>query len=100
MVSRSFVYWLVCIITRGSFVGYFNNVSRIAINSVVFYMLSTAIGKDNAVFAIGRVTITGFVSSKVYSCVLIRYSVFVLVFWWYMSVRWFMVRRCVLWGMV
>merc|ERR1712018_1118841 len=100
MVSRGLVNWLVGIITWGSFVCYFYNIARVAINSIVFHMLSTAIGKDNTVFSIGRVTVTGFVSSEVYSSIFISYSVFVLVFCWYISVGWFVVRRGVLWGMV
>ena len=100
VVNRGFVHWLVGIITWGSFVCYFYNISRVSISSVVFYMLSTAIRKDNAVFSIGGVSITGLVSSKVYSSIFISYSVFILVFCWYISVGWFMVRRGVLWGMV
>ena len=71
VVSRGFVYRLVGIIAWSSFVCYFNNVSRVAISSIVFYMLSTAIWKDNAVFTIGRVTVTGFVSTKVNSSVFV-----------------------------
>ena len=100
VVNRRFVYWLVGIITWSSFVCYFNNVSRVTISSVVLNVLSTAIWKDNAVFAIGRVTVTGFVSTKLNPSIFVSYSIFVLVFWWFISVCWLMVRWGMLRGMV
>jgi hypothetical protein len=89
------VDWLVGIITWFSCVCYFNNVSRVPISSVVLYMLCAAIGKDNAVFTVGRVTVTGFVGTEVNSSIFVSYSIFVLVFWWDFSVGWLVVR----WGM-
>ena len=96
MISWGFVYWLVGIITWGSFVGYFNNISRITISSVVLDNLGTAIWEDNTVFAIGGVSITSFIGSKVDSSIFISNSVFVLVFSWDISVSWLFVG----WGMV
>ena len=100
MISRGLVDWLVGVITWSSFVCYFNNVTRVVIDSIVLYMLSTAIWKDNAVFTIGRVTVTGFVSTKVYSSIFVRNSIFVLVFWWGISVGWLVIGWSVLGGMV
>ena len=96
MVGWGFVDWFVGIVTWSAFVCYFNNVARIAIGSVVFDYLGTAIGKSNTVFTIGRVTITSFISSEVDSRIIVSNSVFVLVFSWYISVSWFFVG----WGMV
>ena len=93
MVRGSFVYWFVGIITWGSFVCYFNNVARVSVSSTVLNNLSTTIWESNAVFTIGRVTISGFVSSKVNTGIFINYGIFVLVFRWDISVGWFMVRR-------
>ena len=100
VVGRGFVDWLVGIITWFSCVCYFNNVSRVPISSVVLYMLGTAIGKDNAVFTIGRVTVTSFVGTKVNSSIFVSYSIFVLVFCWDISVSWLMVRWSMFGGMV
>ena len=56
-------------------------------------MLGTAIGKENAVFTSGSVTVTGFVGTEVNSSIFVSYSIFVLVFCWDISVGWLMVRR-------
>ena len=65
VISCSFLNWFIGIITRSSFIGYFNNVTRVAVSSVVFYNLGTAIRKGNTVFTISRVAITSFVCAKV-----------------------------------
>jgi hypothetical protein len=75
VVGRSFVNW----ITWSSFVCYFSNVARITISSIVFNDLSSAIWKNYSIFTRSRVSITGFVLSKVNSSILISYSVLVLV---------------------
>ena len=96
MVSRCFMNWFVGVITWGSFIGYFNNVTRVAISSVVLYNLGTAIGKGYTVFAISRVAVASFICPKVDSRIIISNSIFVLIFSWYISVSWFFVG----WGVV
>ena len=96
MVCGGFMNWFVGIITWGSFVGYFNNVTRVSISSVVFYNLGTAIWKGNTVFTISRVAITSFVCSKVDSRIIISNSIFVLIFSWDISVS----RLFIGWGVV
>ena len=97
VVSRGFVNWLVGIITWGSFVCYFDNVSRITISSVVFYNLSSAIWKNNSVFTIGRVSITSFILPKVNTSIFVSNGIFVLVLS-RLIIRWFVVSRLVSWG--
>merc|ERR1719414_1605339 len=94
--SWGLMNWFVGIITWSSFVGYFNNVTRVAISSVVLYNLRTAIWKGNTVFTISRVTITSFICAEVDSRIIISNSIFVLIFSWDISVSWFFVG----WGVV
>merc|ERR1712117_150860 len=96
VVNRCFVNRFVGVITWGSFVGYFNNVTRVTISSIVLYNLGTAIWKGNTVFTISRVTITSFVCAKVDTRIVISNSIFVLIFSWDISISWFFVG----WGMV
>ena len=98
VVGRSFVDWLVGIITWFSFVCYFSNVARITISSIVFNDLSSAIWKYYSIFTRSRVSITGFVLSKVNLSILISDSIFVLVFGWF-SIGGFLVSWLVVyWG--
>ena len=78
-ISRCFVDWLVGIVAWGSFVCYFDNISRVTISSVVFYNLGSAIWKSNSVLTVGRVSITGFVLSEVSPGILICNGVLVFV---------------------
>ena len=96
MVCWSFMDWFVGFITWGTFVGYFNNVSRIPIGSVVFNYLGAAIREDNSVFTISGIAITSLIGTKVDSSVFISNGVFVLVFCWNISIS----RLFVCWGMV
>ena len=88
MISWGFVDWFVGIVTWGSLVCYFNNISGISVSSVVLDNLGTAIREDYTVFTISRVTISSFVGSKVDSSIFIGYGVFVLVLGWDISVSW------------
>ena len=64
-----------------SFVYNFHHVSRVAISSVVFDNLSSAIRKVNLVFSVGGIAITGFLLAKIDSGVVILNCVLILVFW-------------------
>ena len=79
-----------------SFVGNFYDVTRIAISSVVFDNLSTAIGKGNPVFTRSRVAITRFTCCNMYSGNIIICAVSVLVLSFDIGINWLLVG----WGVV
>ena len=66
-------------VTWSSFVSYFDNITRIAISSVVFDDLGTTIGEGNTVFTSGRVAIARFTCCDMYSGNIIICTVSVLV---------------------
>merc|ERR1719225_765640 len=86
-VSYSFFFW----VAWSSFIGNFNNISGVAIGSVVFNNLCAAIWKVDTIFSRGSVTITGFVCGKVDSGIIVSCRVSESVFWGYMF--WFFVSR-------
>ena len=99
MVSWCFVCWSWGFVSYGfffrvawsSFIGNFNNISGVAIGSVVFNNLCTAIWKVDTIFSRGSVTITGFVCGEVDSGIIVSCRVSESVFWGYMF--WFFVSR-------
>ena len=60
----------------------FHYVSRVAVSSVVFDNLSSAIRKVNLVFSVGGISVTGFLLAKIDAGVVILNCVLILVFWW------------------
>merc|ERR1719225_1522846 len=94
-VSWGFVsYGFFFRVAWSSFIGNFNNISGVAIGSVVFNNLCAAIWKVDTIFSRGSVTITRFICGKVDSGIIVSCRVSESVFWGY--VFWSFVG----WGMV
>ena len=92
-VNWSRMNWLVNRFWGGSicsmsFVHNFSNVSRVGISCVISYDLGATIRKKYTVLSRGRVSVAFLILAKVYSTVLILYSIFVSVYRRSVSINW------------
>merc|ERR550525_1238597 len=84
-------------ITWLSFIHHFHYVSGVTIDSVVLDNLGSTIWKQYSVFTVCRISITGFILTKIYSGVVILYGILILVFWWSI-IYGLLINRLVSWG--
>ena len=84
-------------ITWFSFIHHFHYVSGVTIDSVVLDNLGSTIWKQYSVFSVCRISITGFILTKIYSGVVILYGILILVFWWSI-IYGLLINRLVSWG--